>query len=323
MLNGVMQLAKNLKKAILADPERFYSVDTGAWVSGLPRPDEIQVNTGREPLWINLGYWRDVERVDENNFERVGELFKSAQAQMAHLLAKTARLGQGDVVLDCGFGYADQDILWAEEYRPARIHGFNVTPNQVRIGRERVRLTGLEKVVQLDVGSATEVPFGPGEFDVVFALESAMHFKTRRTFLREAFRVLRPGGRLVLADMCQKTDRESGAGLRRRLRHRYWRGMIAFPEANVWTAQRYATELKAAGFQNARLDSIAADVYGPVNAALAALRGVTAASRQPGSVTPERIRADVRKVREQDPEQYQHLALFNCDDYVIASAEKP
>lgn len=323
MLNAVMQFARNLKKAILADPERFYSIDTGAWVSGLPKPEEIQVNTGREPLWINLGYWRDVERVDENNFERVGELFKSAQAQMAHLLAKTARLGQGDVVLDCGFGYADQDILWAEEYRPARIHGLNVTPNQVRIGRERVRLTGLERVVQLDAGSATEMPFGPGEFDVVFALESAMHFKTRRAFLREAFRVLRPGGRLVMADMCQKTDRESGVGLRRRLRHRYWRGLIAFPEANVWTAQRYATELKSVGFQNARLDSIAADVYGPVNTAFTALRGVTAASRQPGSVTPERIRADVRKVREQDPEQYQHLALFNCDDYVVAYAEKP
>ncbi|HYO69986.1 MAG TPA: hypothetical protein VEU33_28315 [Archangium sp.] len=66
MLNVVTTLAKNLKKAILADPKRFYSVDTGAWVTGLPKPDEIQVNTGREPLWINLGYWRDVERVDES-----------------------------------------------------------------------------------------------------------------------------------------------------------------------------------------------------------------------------------------------------------------
>ncbi|OJT20812.1 methyltransferase type 11 [Archangium sp. Cb G35] len=323
MLNAVTTYAKNLKKALLADPKRFYSVDTGAWVTGLPKPQEIQVTTGREPLWLNLGYWRDVDRVDENNYERVGELFKAAQAQMAHLLAKTARLGQGDVVLDCGFGYADQDILWAEEYRPARIHGLNVTPNQVRIGRERVRLTGLEKVVQLDVGSATELPFGSGEFDVVFALESAMHFKTRRDFLREAFRVLRPGGRLVMADMCQKTDREAGAGLRRRLRHRYWRGLIAFPEANVWTVQRYETELKSVGFQKARLESIAADVYGPVNTAFTALRMVTAASRQPGSVSPERIRAEVRKLREQDPEQYQHLSQFNCDDYVIASAEKP
>jgi cyclopropane fatty-acyl-phospholipid synthase-like methyltransferase len=216
----VIKVAKQLKSAVLADPERFYTKETGAWVEGMPTPQEIQVRTGREPYWINLGYWRDVERVNENNVERVGELFKAAQTQMAHLLAKTARLGPEDTVLDCGNGYADQDLLWAEEYRPTRITGVNITPNQVRIGRERVRLTGLDGVIRLLEGSATALPFGANEFSVVFALESAMHFRTRSDFLREAFRVLRPGGRLVMADMCQKTDREAGVGLRRRLHYR-------------------------------------------------------------------------------------------------------
>ncbi|MCP3064909.1 class I SAM-dependent methyltransferase [Myxococcus sp. K38C18041901] len=319
----VMQVARQLKSAVLADPERFYSNETGAWVAGLPRPQEIRVVTGREPFWINLGYWRDVERVDETNCERVGDLFKAAQAQMAHLLARTARLSERDVVLDCGFGYADQDILWAEEYRPARIVGINVTPNQVRVGKERVKLTGLEERVRLEVGSATQIPFGDGEFDVVFALESAMHFRTRGDFLREAFRVLRPGGRLVMADMCQKTDRESGAGLRRRLRHRYWRGRIAFPEANVWTTQRYLSELHVAGFQQGKLESIASDVYPAVNTALAALRGMTAAERQPGSVTVAKVREDVRRARQMEFEQLQWLTLFNCDEYAVVSAEKP
>ncbi|MFY1829415.1 SAM-dependent methyltransferase [Myxococcus fulvus] len=319
----VMQVARQLKSAVLADPERFYSNETGAWVAGLPRPQEIRVVTGREPFWINLGYWRDVERVDETNCERVGDLFKAAQAQMAHLLARTARLAERDVVLDCGFGYADQDILWAEEYRPARIVGINVTPNQVRVGKERVKLTGLEDRVRLEVGSATQIPFGDGEFDVVFALESAMHFRTRGDFLREAIRVLKPGGRLVMADMCQKTDRESGAGLRRRLRHRYWRGRIAFPEANVWTTQRYLTELHAAGFHQGKLESIASDVYPAVNTALAALRGMTAAEREPGSVTVAKVREDVRRARQMEFEQLQWLTLFNCDEYAVVSAEKP
>lgn len=319
----VVKVAKNLKSALLTDAERFYTNDAGAWVEGLPRPGEIRAGTGREPLWVNLGYWREVGLVDESNCERAGELFRSAQEQMAHLLAKTARLGEGDEVLDCGFGYGDQDLLWAETYRPKRITGLNVTANQVRIAQERVRLTGLEQVVHLREGSATDIPFGPGGFDVVFALESAMHFKTRSQFLRQAFRVLRPGGRLVMADMSQKSDRESGAGLRRRLRYRYWRGRIAFPEENVWTNQRFDSELRDAGFQDVKLESIADHVYLGINAAMAALVELKAAGPKPGKEALERVRAEVKKVHHMELEQLPQLALFNCDDYVIASARKP
>ncbi|MGZ3458120.1 MAG: class I SAM-dependent methyltransferase [Archangium sp.] len=317
----VVKSAKQLKSAILADAKRFYTNDTGAWVAGLPGPNDIRVSTGREPFWVNLGYWRDVERVNEDNCEKVGELYAAAQSQMAHRLATTARLGEGDVVLDCGFGYGDQDILWAEKYRPARIVGLNITPNQVRVGRERVRLTGLEKVVQLDVGSATEIPFGAGEFSVVFALESAMHFRTRSAFLREALRVLRPGGRLVMADMAQKTDREASASLRQRLKYRYWRGRIAIPETNVWTVSRFRSELEQAGFRSARVESIAADVYPGANTGLVALAGLKAVSQQ--AKVMDDVRADVRKARQTDPEQYQWPSAFNYDDYVIVYAEKP
>ena len=40
-------------------------------------------------------------------------------------------------------------------------------------------------------------------------------------------------------------------------------------------------------------------------------------------INPESIRAEVKKIREQDPEQYQQLALYNCDEYAVVYAEKP
>jgi len=319
----VLRVARQLERAVLAEPARFHAMEADAWVTGLPGPGDVQVGTGREPLWRNLGYWRDVERVDESNCERVGALFGAAQARLAHLLATTAGLTRADRVLDCGFRYGDQDILRAEAYGCERIVGLEATVHQVRLGRERMRMLGLDERVRLELGRATRMRFGAGAFDVVFALESAIHFDTREDFLREAFRVLRPGGRLVVADLCQTRDREKGLGLRRRLRHRYWRGRYAFPEANVWTTERYRGELRRAGFERARLTSIASDVFPAVNTALAALQGMRAAAHPLEPRALDRVRAEVQRARRMEFEQLQWLTRFNCDEYLVVSAVRP
>ena len=58
-------------------------------------------------LYLNLGYWREAADIDE------------ASQALASLVAKAARIGRADRVLDCGFGFGDQDILWARTLKPA------------------------------------------------------------------------------------------------------------------------------------------------------------------------------------------------------------
>jgi ubiquinone/menaquinone biosynthesis C-methylase UbiE len=202
----------------------------------------------QDGLWLNLGYWPAARTIDE------------ASVALAMLVAETAGMGPPDEVVDVGFGFADQDMLWAERIGPRSIIGLNVTPVHVKVGRERVARRGLAEVIDLRLGSATAMPLPDASCDVVTALECAFHFDTREAFFAEAMRVLRPGGRLVLADIIRG---EGSAWMWRLVQRKF-----VIPEANGMRRGEYANALAAAGFAGVRVDSISEQVFGGWHRAL-------------------------------------------------------
>jgi len=200
-----------------------------------------------EKRYMNLGYWAKApRRLDE------------AGDDMARLVADAAALGPGTEMLDVGFGFADQDFLWMKEYRPSSIHGVNCSAVQVARALERVAEAGLHERVLLRSGEATALPYGDGSFDAVVSIEAAFHFRTRAAFLAEAHRVLRPGGRLAMTDLCAAAGPiEWPARLQGRVGRSFWQ----IPAENMYDAARYAGELRGAGFEEVRIESIWQDVY--------------------------------------------------------------
>ena len=251
-----------------------------------------------KPLWLNLGYWKEART------------YPDACVAMVELLGTRGGLQPGDEVLDVGVGFAEQDFVLLDRFKVSRITGLDITPVHVDKGRERVAKRGLEKQIDIRLGSATAIEFPDASFDRVLALECAFHFDTRDQFVREAFRVLKPGGSISIADMLPVPGKKSSraTAFARRYGH--------IPEANLYDREEYSRRLSAVGFDDVLVESIRQDVF----------PGMANYSRQ-RIVGNKKMDEVVVEISEDDRAQCRGVEIWErgtgLTDYVIASARKP
>ena len=120
--------------------------------------------------------------------------FRGIQAALLRMAQKTALPPVLDVA-DIGCGAGTQARLWAE--RGHHVRGLDVNAPLIELARERAHSQGLD--IRFEVGSATALPWTDSSVHVCLLPELLEHVADWQSCLREAARVLKPGGLLYVS----------------------------------------------------------------------------------------------------------------------------
>jgi len=138
------------------------------------------------PGWLNLGLWEGPGSEEEAD---------TACRRLVQTVA--AALPEAGVILDVGNGLGTQDPVIVKALRPRGLVAVNITEWQLSAGRDQLREAAALGVA----GDATRLPVAGQSIDGVISIEAAFHFRSRRAFFDECFRVLKPGGVLSISDI--------------------------------------------------------------------------------------------------------------------------
>ncbi|MBP2017629.1 SAM-dependent methyltransferase [Symbiobacterium terraclitae] len=145
----------------------------------------------------DLGTKAEVRRQFGTSAEQYLTSTIHAKGEDLALLPDIAGLTGTEEILDVATGTGHTVLALAPHAR--RVVGVDLTPEMVSIAREQAERRGFGNV-SFAVADAETLPFPDGSFDVVTCRIAAHHFPAVERFCREAARVLRPGGRLVVVD---------------------------------------------------------------------------------------------------------------------------
>lgn len=189
--------------------------------------------------YFNIGYWdADTRDLTAACDRLVDELAATVPADPAFI-----------VDIGCGVGGGTHRLT--QRFPNALVLGANISHWQLSEAKRR----GVAAVAVMD---AVHLALASGSADAVIAVESPQHFNTRADFFAEAYRVLRPGGTIAVADMLFHDPDPIGS----------W---MLPPDNRVASLEQYSALVADAGFQLTSLRDIAGFCWKPY---CAAMRGV-------------------------------------------------
>ncbi|MGB9435942.1 MAG: arsenite methyltransferase [Candidatus Acidiferrum sp.] len=157
-----------------------------------------------------------------------------------------AQLRPGEIVLDLGSGGGIDVLLSARRVAPTgKAYGLDMTDEMLALARENQKKAGVENVEFLK-GTIENIPLPDNTVDVIISNCVINLSGDKDRVMREAFRVLKPGGRLAVSDVVIRGDAPPAV----RKSMELWVGCIA----GALQETEYLQKLQTAGFESIEVE---------------------------------------------------------------------
>lgn len=151
--------------------------------------------------------------------EQVAQMFDNISARydfLNHLLSmgidkgwrrkvvKIVRQSNPSVILDIATGTGDLAIALSK-IEGTQITGCDISAGMLKVGEEKVAKKGLSNRIKLQLGDSENLPFEDNSFDAITVAFGVRNFENLEKGLEEIYRVVKPGGRVVVLEFSSPT----------------------------------------------------------------------------------------------------------------------
>lgn len=153
-------------------------------------------------------------------------------------------IGSGDTVLDAGCGVGGTGIYVAET-TGAAVEGITLSEVQLKIARRRASKSPAARLLNFSKQDFIKTNFRANTFSKVFGIESICYAYRKIDFLKEAYRIMKPGGKIAVVDFFLNRDNLDAQEMKI-----YANTLRGWALSNLSTAEGFQQLLGQAGFEH-------------------------------------------------------------------------
>jgi len=206
--------------------------------------------------WDYKHLWRtDALAIHFGYYDETIREHKKALLKMNEVMASFASIESGEHVVDAGCGVGGSSI-WLAENLGCYVTGINIVQEQLAEAVDFAKTHQVEKLVKFVNSDYTRLPLADKSQDVFWALESMVHAKDKNAIIKEASRILKNNGKIVLAEYMLREKPELNQKEQEYLNP--WLSGWAMP--SLYTTSQYEQVLSARGFTNIKILNVSKNI---------------------------------------------------------------